>query len=635
MRDRLEKMSESFSEKDMEKLGHGFDKIDKSADITSAQQQRIMSSVMRKAGIEMNDKRTRDNIKVSRGFKGFGAVAAAAAVLIVGVSAVTFAGRIKDEPSSLKAAQAVNDSSNAIGKADEQTVVFTSIDGKTLKIGKNTYEGSEYADRESVKLFDSGEEDDRTVVMTLVFTNGERQDICVRDITDKSYGHLEFAHFDIDPTSVSSVVINGTVYSQDNDEDDYRGTVQWDYESKGDSITNEYVLTQHFKLTKYLTYTQHGTLELGFLAEALDDEGSEIIANNRDKLLVYLGVTDKKGNTYCLSDDTIEMTDDSNGRTYACEYISIPSYKETLKDYDMSSIEAVWFTLTPELDEKLVKMNRNDYPLDDEEDKDSILGKVTFSLDDVDDADNKDTAKDTGNAGFEFPDAVTFDYGDDLCVALGMKTQNETAAKLIDDNRSNIGVYIRTYKKDGTAESATFKKGESFTYKTDDDGSTLVSTQLTIKEYKEALKDLDPDRFEAVWFIWDDSMAEDEYTLLDPYWTDKEQFKDSVLGTVEFSVSSVTGGKVFTAGDDNNVTLKVDRADGTVFSTDGIKRLFAENDSQKTVMSITFEDGSVQDITVKDVDMADLGYISFSSLRIDYIKAVSLKINGTVYKPMV
>ena len=56
MRKRLEKMPDSFSQKDIEKLGHGFEKIDKSASITSAEQERIMSSVMRKAGIDMNDR---------------------------------------------------------------------------------------------------------------------------------------------------------------------------------------------------------------------------------------------------------------------------------------------------------------------------------------------------------------------------------------------------------------------------------------------------------------------------------------------------------------------------------------------------------------------------------------------------
>ena len=102
MHKRLEKMPESFSQKDIKRLESSFEKIDKNAEITSSEQQRILSSVMRKAGIEMNEKRTRDNIKVSRGFKGFGAVAAAAAVLIVGVSAVSVANMLGNESDKIQ-----------------------------------------------------------------------------------------------------------------------------------------------------------------------------------------------------------------------------------------------------------------------------------------------------------------------------------------------------------------------------------------------------------------------------------------------------------------------------------------------------------------------------------------------------
>lgn len=636
MRKRLEKMPESFSQKDIEKLSGGFEKIDKSASITSAERERIMSSVMRKAGIDMNDTGTRDNIKVTRGFKGIGVAAAAAVVLIAGISAVSLSGRIKDDGSSLRAAQAVNDSSNTIGDADSQTVVFTSIEGKTLKLGKTTYEGEEYADRESVKIFNSGEEDDRTVVMTLIFTNGERQDICVRDITDMHYGYLEFAHFDIDPTAVSTVVINGKAYSQNMAEDEADEMVQWDYEEKSDSITNDYTLTQHFKLTKYYTYNNHGTLELGFLTEALDDEGSEIIANNRDKLLVYLGVTDKQGNTYCLSDDTIEMTDDSDGKTFVREYISIPSYKETLKDYDLSHMEAVWLTVDNDIIHTLRDMDENNTVWADGQFEDNTLGKVTFSLEDY--------FSDTPMFGSRM--THTWDYGDDLYIRLCSETQNDAAIKKVEDNRDSIGVYIRTYRKDGTAESAAFKKGENIEIIDHEDGSYSVRAELMIKEYKEALKDLDAAHFDAVWFVWDDSMSEDMF--FDPFWNENEQYKGSVLGVTEFSTSEINEGMSFIAnyGDEENelyalVGYHKIKCDG-LFDEGEIDNIVSDKNSDRVIITVNYENGAAQDIrvsdisdvSVEDIDSVSVDVIEFDSVSIDYLKAVSVNINGTVYKPM-
>ena len=77
MNGRLENKCRGFDEKDIKKLSRAFDRLDKNASITPDEQDRILSSVMRKAGIEMEE-RTKDNIKVTG--RGFSAIAAAAAV---------------------------------------------------------------------------------------------------------------------------------------------------------------------------------------------------------------------------------------------------------------------------------------------------------------------------------------------------------------------------------------------------------------------------------------------------------------------------------------------------------------------------------------------------------------------------
>ena len=140
MQKRLEGMPKSLSQKDMQRLSHGFERIDKSSTLTSAEQQRILSSVMRKAGIEMNDsERTRDNIKITRGFKGFGAAAAAAVALIVGLSAVSIAGRIGEEGSSLIQAgnaSQTDDPSNALGIAEP----FADKEMTDALLGTGSYE---------------------------------------------------------------------------------------------------------------------------------------------------------------------------------------------------------------------------------------------------------------------------------------------------------------------------------------------------------------------------------------------------------------------------------------------------------------------------------------------------------------
>ena len=140
MQKRLEGMPKSLSQKDMQRLSHGFERIDKSSTLTSAEQQRILSSVMRKAGIEMNDnERTRDNIKITRGFKGFGAAAAAAVALIVGLSAVSIAGRIGEEGSSLIQAgnaSQTDDPSSALGIAEP----FADKETTDALLGTGSYE---------------------------------------------------------------------------------------------------------------------------------------------------------------------------------------------------------------------------------------------------------------------------------------------------------------------------------------------------------------------------------------------------------------------------------------------------------------------------------------------------------------
>lgn len=85
MNGRLENKCRGFDEKDIKKLSRAFDRLDKNASITPDEQDRILSSVMRKAGIEMEE-RTKDKIKVTG--RGFSAIAAAAAVLVLGVGVI-------------------------------------------------------------------------------------------------------------------------------------------------------------------------------------------------------------------------------------------------------------------------------------------------------------------------------------------------------------------------------------------------------------------------------------------------------------------------------------------------------------------------------------------------------------------
>ena len=133
-------------------------------------------------------------------------------------------------------------------------------------------------------------------------------------------------------------------------------------------------------------------------------------------------------------------------------------------------------------------------------------------------------------------------------------------------------------------------------------------------------------------------MSEDMFA--DPLWNGKEQYKNSVLGVTEFSTSEINEGMSFIAnyGDEENelyalVGYHEVKCEG-LFDEEEIQKLFTEENNDKTVITIKYENGASQDITVKDISDVGVDSISFDSVNIDYLKAVSVRINGIDYKPM-
>lgn len=90
MKERLNALKESISLADAEMLSNELGSFDENYSLTADEQQRILSSVMRKAGFEMNE----TNVKVTKGKKRFGkmmifGIAAAAVLSAVGWTAVS------------------------------------------------------------------------------------------------------------------------------------------------------------------------------------------------------------------------------------------------------------------------------------------------------------------------------------------------------------------------------------------------------------------------------------------------------------------------------------------------------------------------------------------------------------------
>ena len=622
-------MSESFSQRDTMKLDRGFERIEKSADITNAEQQRILSSVMRKAGIEMNDSKKKENIKVSRGFKGFGMIAAAAAAVAIGISAVTLSGRINDEESKIDTADTPKTATSTDGGDRQMYADIDTLygDGYYQYFLDNYEAYTEYGR-------DQQEAKDKEFLITAdcVISDGHFANVrvCTEGLTEQAKKSLgaEFEAKDISDRSAYPenawvrlfYADDKTFITTDTEINTmYADGIRYGYvEIPLDEIdTDREVLLQLCE-----NYTSDGT-EIKWDSEDSEklNYGNVYVKLSLDYTALPKPFTEKGGkkklelspigvkNEEYSDRESVKIFDsgDSDDPTVimTLEYIDGSTKDIAIKDIgDIKTFGYLGFkTVMPDYDQvTAVTINGSRY-LSDYSELSTHFSSINTYIEDK-------------------SDDVTF----------SVSASDEYGVSFLEENKGNIVPYIRMFSKDG-GHTASFEipKGKIETT-ANDDGEPTLEVTLNAGDFLKNFDGYLTDYFETAWYLDDDAIADKKQSGED--WLDDIADREHILNFVKTS-QVIADDRLFINGQ-TFLDITPDGISSILFSglnDNGgyiIDDMTAADDDT-FIASVEYKDGTKTEILRKDLGVIKQEYISFKDITIEPDKIAYVTIFGHTY----